>query len=147
MPGQKARRNPAEGRKGLRTIRQTVTIDAAPEAVYEAYVDPKKHAAFTGAGATGSPRVGGKFTASDGYIEGEYVELLKGRKIVHWWTTSEWPLGSPPSLIELRLKPKGKSTELTMIHSRVPAEQAARYAEGWQEYYWKPLKKYFACER
>jgi activator of HSP90 ATPase len=127
----------------FRTIRQKVTIDASPLEVYNAYVDPRKHAAFTGEGATGTPRVGGKFTASDGYIAGRYVVLEKGKKIVHWWTTTEWPDGYPPSKIELRLRPKGEKTELTMIHSRVPAEQADRYAEGWKEYYWEPLKRYF----
>ena len=50
----------------FRTIRQRVIIDARPNDVFDAYVNPKKHAAFTGAGATGMPRVGGRFTASDG---------------------------------------------------------------------------------
>jgi uncharacterized protein YndB with AHSA1/START domain len=127
----------------FRTIEQTVIIDASPMDVYEAYVDPKKHAAFTGQDATGTPKVGGKFTAGDGYISGEFTELVKGRKIVHWWTTTEWPDGYPPSRMELRLRPKGKKTELTMIHSKVPAEQADSYAEGWQEFYWEPLKRYF----
>jgi hypothetical protein len=45
--------------------------------------------------------------------------------------------------MELRLKPVGKKTELTMIHSRVPAEQSAKYAQGWKEFYWEPLKEYF----
>ena len=125
------------------TIRQTVLIGASPAEVYEAYVNPKKHADFTGSPATGTPRVGGKFTASDGYISGEYVELERGKRIVHWWTTTEWPEGYPPSKMEPRLKPKGKKTELTIIHSKVPAEQAKRYAEGGQEYYLEPLKKYF----
>jgi uncharacterized protein YndB with AHSA1/START domain len=128
----------------FRTIEQTVLIEASPQEVFEAYVDPKKHAAFTGQGASGTPKVGGRFTASDGYISGEYTELVKGKKIVHLWTTTEWPEGYPASKIELRLRPKGKRTELTMIHSRVPAEQADMYAEGWQDYYWEPLKRYFA---
>jgi uncharacterized protein YndB with AHSA1/START domain len=128
----------------FRTIKQVVIIDASPGDVYEAYVDPKKHAAFTGQSATGNPKVGGKLTTSDGYISAEYTELVKGKKIVHWWTTTEWPEGYPPSKLELTLRPKGKKTELTMIHSKVPAEQAGQYAEGWQEYYWDPLKKYFA---
>jgi activator of HSP90 ATPase len=126
------------------TIRQTVLIDASPADVFDAYVDPRKHAAFTGSPATGSPRVRGKFTASDGYISGEYVVLEKGKRIVHKWTTTEWPEGYPPSQIELKLKPKGRKTELTMIHTRVPAEQVEMYREGWMEYYWEPLKEYFA---
>jgi activator of HSP90 ATPase len=125
-------------------IKQTVLIDASPAEVYEAYVDPKKHAAFTGQGATGSPKVGGKFTAGDGYISGKYLVLEKGKKILHEWTTTEWPAGYPPSLLELRLRAKGKKTELTMLHTKVPEEQVDYYAEGWKEFYWVPLKKHFA---
>ena len=44
------------------------TIEASPMEVYEAHVDLKKQAAFTGEGAAGSPRVGGKFTASGRYF-------------------------------------------------------------------------------
>jgi len=128
----------------FKAIRQTVLIDASPTEVYEAYVDPKKHAEFTGEGATGTPRVGSKVTASGGYITGKYLELQKGRVILQEWTTTEWPEGYPPSLLELTLKAKGKKTELTMVHSKVPAEQAARYAEGWMEYYWEPLKRFFS---
>ncbi|HKT21212.1 MAG TPA: SRPBCC domain-containing protein [Nitrososphaerales archaeon] len=128
----------------FKTIRQTVTLDSTPMEAYEAYVDPRKHAAFTGDVATGNPRVGGRFTASSGYIDGKYIELIPGRKIVHWWTTTEWPAGYPPSKMELRFRAEGKKTVLTMIHSKVPAEQAPRYAEGWREYYWEPLKRYLA---
>jgi len=29
-----------------------------------------------------------------------------------------------------------------MVHSRVPADQAAYYKQGWIDAYWKPLKEY-----
>ncbi len=125
------------------TIKQVTIIDASPIEVYEAYVDPKKHAAFTGDTATGTARVGGMFAAGSGYISGKYLELEKGKKILHEWTTTEWPRGYPPSLVELTFKPRGKKTELTMVHSKVPAEQAEDYHQGWKDYYWVPLKKYF----
>ena len=125
-------------------IKQTVLLEASPVEVYEAYADPKKHSAFTGQGATGVPKVGGKFTAGDGYITGKFLELEKGKRILQEWTTTEWPEGYPPSLLELRLRAKGKKTELTMIHSRVPEEQVEYYADGWKEWYWEPLKKYLA---
>lgn len=127
----------------FKVIKQVAIIDASPVEVYEAYVDPKKHAAFTGDSATGTAKVGGKFAAGDGYISGNYLALEKGKRILQEWTTTEWPEGYPPSLVELILKPKGKRTELTMIHSKVPAEQAADYDRGWQDYYWEPMKKYF----
>ena len=123
-------------------IRQTVLVDATPQEVYEAYVNPKKHEAFTGSRATGSPKVGGKFTAWDGYIEGKYTELVKGKKIVHEWTTSEWPSGYPPSLIEITLRKSGAKTRLTFVQTKVPAEQVEEYRQGWIDNYWDPLKKY-----
>jgi uncharacterized protein YndB with AHSA1/START domain len=126
------------------TIRQTVLLDASPVEVYEAYVDPKKHSAFTGQSATGTAKAGSKFTAGDGYIKGRYLELVKGKKIVHEWTTTEWPEGYPVSIMELTMKAKGKKTELKMVHSKVPEDQVEYYAEGWEEFYWEPLKKYLA---
>jgi len=125
------------------TIRQTALIDATPLQVYEAYVDPKRHAAFTGQSASGAPRVGGRFTAGDGYITAKHLELEKGKKVVQEWKTTEWPEGYPPSLLELTLKAKGKKTELTMVHSKVPEEQVDYYADGWRSFYWKPMKEYF----
>jgi uncharacterized protein YndB with AHSA1/START domain len=119
-------------------------IDGSPSDVYEAFVNPKKHAEFTWSPATGAPRVGGMFTAWGGYISGRYIELEKGKRVVHEWMTTEWPPSYPPSVVELTFRPMGNKTRLTMVHSKVPAEQAESYAEGWKESYWEPLKKYFA---
>jgi hypothetical protein len=30
-----------------------------------------------------------------------------------------------------------------MVHSDVPLEQADDYEEGWKEYYWEPMVRYF----
>ena len=125
-------------------IKQIEIVSATPAEVYQAYVDPNKHAAFTGTETTGTPKVGGKFNTGDGYISGKYLNLEPGKKIRHEWTTTEWPTGYPPSIVELTLKPKKDGeTELTMVHSKVPAEQIEDYTEGWKEFYWRPLKKYF----
>jgi activator of HSP90 ATPase len=63
------------------TIRQKVTVPAKPIEVYGAFVDAKKHSAFTGSRATGEGEVGRKFTAWDGYISGKFLELKEGKKI------------------------------------------------------------------
>jgi activator of HSP90 ATPase len=128
-------------------IRQKVQFEAGLEEVFEVYVNPKKHAEFTGSPATGTPRVGDRFTAWDGYILGKFLVLEKGRRVILEWKTTEWPAGYPPSLVELTLKEKGKKTELTMIHSKVPAGQAKEYAQGWKDYYWEPLKEYFRKDK
>ena len=125
------------------TIEQKVVIPATPDEVYEAFMDAKKHSAFTGGKATSNPKVGGKFTAWDGYISGKNLELEKGKKIVQEWITTEWPKGYPPSRLELTFKKVKDGTEISMVHSDVPAEQADDIEQGWIDFYWKPLKDYF----
>jgi activator of HSP90 ATPase len=125
------------------TIRQKATIPAEPAVVYEAFIDAKKHSAFTGSKATGDGRVGSKFTAWDGYISGKNIALEAGKRIVQEWVTSEWPDDFPPSRLELTFKKVKGGTEISMIQSDVPAEQADELKEGWTEFYWKPLKNYF----
>ena len=125
------------------TITQSVTIGSTPDKVYDALMDSKSHAAITGSSAKMSSVVGGKFTAWDGYIIGKNLELVKGKKIVQEWSTTEWPKGYPPSHLEITLTKSKEGTTLKMVHSRVPASQRADYAEGWRDYYWKPLRAYF----
>src|SRR5262245_23616621 len=104
----------------VKTLTQKIVVPAAPEEVYEAFVNASKHAAFTESPATGSGRVGGKFTAWDGYISGVNRELVKGKRIVQDWKTSEWPEGAGPSTLELTFGAVKGGTEICMIHSNVP---------------------------
>lgn len=125
------------------TIKQNVVVPASPDEVYETFLDAEKHSAFTGSKATCNPKVGGKFTAWDGYISGKNLELEKGKKIVQEWITTAWPPGYPPSRLELTLKKVKEGTEISMSHSNVPAEQADDYEQGWTNFYWNPLRDYF----
>jgi activator of HSP90 ATPase len=129
------------------TITQKVSISASPDEVYDAFIDAKKHSAFTGAKATGEARVGAEITAWDGYITGKNLELEKGKRIVQEWSTSEWPKGYSPSRLELTFCKVEGGTEVTMVHSKVPAEQADEYRQGWVDNYWDLLKEYFAKKK
>jgi activator of HSP90 ATPase len=132
--------------KETKTIRQTVSLSAAPEDVYDALIDPKKHSEFTGEPATCDPKVGGAFSAWDEYITGKNLVLERGKRIVQEWKTSEWPEGYGPSILELTLKKNGKETLLTMVQSEVPAEQVEEYRQGWVDNYWEPLEEYLHRE-
>jgi activator of HSP90 ATPase len=125
-------------------IEQTVFFQAAPQDIYDALLDPKKHSAFTGSPAATSSRKGATFTAWEGYIIGKNLELVKGKKIVQDWKTTEFPEEYPFSRLELTLTAKRGGTELKMVHSKVPAEQVASYTSGWKSSYWGPLKAYIA---
>lgn len=130
-------------KRELAEIEQTVTIPATPEEIYDAFMDPKKHAKFTGSEATGNPVVGGEFSAWDGYIHGKNLELKIGKLIVQEWTNTDFPEGYPTSRFELTLKKVPEGTEIHMVHSKIPAGQAEELKKGWIEFYWEPLRKYF----
>jgi uncharacterized protein YndB with AHSA1/START domain len=129
------------------TITQKVVIPASPEEVYDAFVDAKKHSAFTGAKATSHVKVGGEFSAWDGYINGKHLELEPGARIIQEWITTEWPEGYPPSRLQFTFHKVKGGTELKMVHSKVPAEQADEYKQGWIDNYWDPLKDYFGKKK
>ncbi|MDQ1280726.1 MAG: hypothetical protein QG670_1989 [Thermoproteota archaeon] len=124
-------------------IRQKIVVSAETQEVYEAFMNAKQHSKFTGSKATCDARVGGSFTAWDGYISGKNLELEKGKKIVQEWITTSWPEGYPPSSLELNFKKTEGGTEISLVQSKVPKEQAEELEKGWSDYYWEPLKNYF----
>jgi activator of HSP90 ATPase len=124
-------------------ITQKIIINASISEVYEAYTNSKKQSAFTGSKASGEPRVGSKFSAWDGYIQGKYIDLEKNSKVVQEWITTDWPKNFPASRLELIFKDLGDKTEISMIHSDVPAEMEDELRQGWIDFYWDPLKDYF----
>jgi activator of HSP90 ATPase len=128
-------------------ITQKVIIPATPMEVYEAYIDEEKQTEFTGSKATSDSKVGGEFTAWDGYITGKYIELEPGKKIAQEWTSTDFPERMPPSRFEISLKEVKGGTELMMTHSGVPEESAEDIGQGWKDYYWEPMKKYFKSRK
>jgi hypothetical protein len=62
-------------------IRQKVIFKASPHDVYEALMDSRKHAAFTGGRAKISRSVGGSIHAYDNYISGKNIELVPDKRL------------------------------------------------------------------
>jgi len=119
-------------------------IPASPERVYRAWLDAEEHSRFTGSPATSDPYVGGRFTAWDGYIQGTYRLLAQDRRIQQSWRTTDFPKGSPDSELDVHFHPEKRGTNLTLVHSEIPANQGHDYGKGWISYYFEPLKRYFA---
>ena len=124
------------------TIRQTLLLDAPPHDVFEAILDSKKHSAFTKDKASLSRKVGGKFTAFDGYIEGKNLRIEKDEVIVQSWRTTDFKESDPDSKVMFHFSKKGKGTRLVFVHSNVPNRLAEELRQGWLDFYWAPLKAY-----
>ncbi|HEY6237642.1 MAG TPA: SRPBCC domain-containing protein [Thermoplasmata archaeon] len=127
------------------TIRQRVVIHAPPETVYRALLSSRIHAAFTGSSARITAKVGSKFMAWGGYIHGENLRLVPGRRIVQSWRAfeTEWPR-THLSRVEFRLAPVTQGTRLTLTHSGVPSTYLRQLSKGWKWAYWDPMNRYFA---
>jgi activator of HSP90 ATPase len=123
-----------------KTIRQTVTLKASPHSVYEALMDSRKHAKFTGGKASISQMVGGKFSTYDGYASGVNQELVADKKIVQTWRAGDWPDGHY-SKVTFSLSAVEGGTRLTFTQSGVPEEQYEDVSQGWKDYYWTPIKE------
>jgi activator of HSP90 ATPase len=122
-------------------IHQTVIFKATPHEVYESLMDAEKHAAFTGSKASLSRQIGGEISAYDGYISGKNVELVPDKKIVQTWRAVDWPEGLFSQVtFEIGVIPEG--TRLDFSHAGLPEGTEDEFAQGWQDNYWDPMKKF-----
>jgi uncharacterized protein YndB with AHSA1/START domain len=125
-----------------RTIRQNVTIAAAPARVYAALIEEGRHAKFTGDKAKISRKAGGAVSCYGGYITGFNLELVPSRRIVQAWRARDWPAGTF-SIVTFALSrgPRG-ATRLSFTQTGVPASDFRDKSEGWRSHYWRPLRAY-----
>ena len=122
-------------------LRQTRTFSAPAKDLYEAFMDSRKHAKFTGAPAKISAKEGGNFTAFSGALEGTTLELKPNKKIVQSWRSSEWPEGHYSRLtISFARAGRGK-TRLTLTQSNIPNNDFEGVKKGWISFYWEPMAK------
>jgi len=125
-----------------KTIRQTVLFDSPPHEVFEALLDSKQHAAFTGDKAKINRRIGGTFSVFGGWAKGKTLRLEKDKIIVQSWRTVEFAVDDPDSQVMFHFSKKGKGTRLIFVHSKVPEDQVKAVRQGWKDFYWRPLKAY-----
>ena len=125
-----------------KTIKQTAIFKAEPHEVYEALMDSKKHAEFTGATAKINRKIGGKFSVYDGGLSGTNIGLIQDKKIVQGWKCEmeNWP-EDHYSEATFSLKKINGGTKLEFKQTGVPTACYKDISGGWKEYYWKPMKK------
>ena len=128
------------GKKGF-TLSTILPVGA--EKIYKAWLSSDGHSAMTGSPAKVNARVGGKFTAWDGYISGKTLELEPTHRILQAWRTTEFPEDATDSMVEILLKETEGGTKITLKHSNMPEEQVDSYRQGWENFYFTPMKEYF----
>jgi activator of HSP90 ATPase len=122
----------------------SANIPATPEQIYEAWLSSEGHSQMTGSPAEVQGRSGGSFKAWDGYIWGKTLELESYHRIVQAWRTSEFPEESPDSRVEILLEESNGGTKITLIHTDIPEGQGESYKQGWEDFYFTPMRAYFS---
>jgi activator of HSP90 ATPase len=143
-PQQQTAAGQSTGAEGLLTyLHQEVDFHAAPHRIYEALLDAKQFAAFTGMPAQMNREPGGAFSTFGGRIEGRNVELVPDKRVVQAWRPASWDAGVY-SIVRFELVARESQTRLVLDHTGFPEGSFRHLNSGWYERYWEPLKKFLA---
>lgn len=132
---------PVEDQLAPTSIHQEIDFTANPQRVYDALLDAKQFAAFSGKAAEIDRKEGGTFSLFNGHIVGRNVELVPNQRIVQAWRVVTWAEGTY-SIARFQLTAKGAGTHLIFDHTGFPEGLHDHLAQGWEEDYWSLLKKY-----
>jgi len=126
-------------------IVREIYIEAAPEVVFEFFVDEEKITRWLAVEATMDPRPGGvcrqlhQGDDDDGgrsgqfHMHGEFVEVQPPNRVVFTWGFTEPEIGVPPgsSTVEVTLRAVNTGTQVRLVHSGLPESEIGDHAAGW----------------
>ncbi len=134
----------SKGIEGLLTyLHQEIEMKASRQRIYEALLDSKQFATFTGMPAEIDRAVGGAFSLFGGLITGRNVELVANQRIVQVWRPADWE-GGVYTLVKFELKDWASQTKLILDHTGFPEGNFRHLDSGWYLRYWEPLRKFLA---
>jgi uncharacterized protein YndB with AHSA1/START domain len=122
-----------------------VHLPASAARLYRMYLDPKQHAAFTGAPVKIAARAGAAFTAFGGAISGTVLQVVPNRLIVQSWRSKMFGRGDLDSTLVLTFWPEKAGGRIELIHVNVADRDFAGVSEGWSKYYWQPWRQYLTA--
>jgi activator of HSP90 ATPase len=123
-------------------IVQTAKFPASAKDLYDIYLDPKRHAAFTGGPVKISPKPGSKFDAFKGMLSGSTIAVVPGKMIVQRWRSMHFKKSDLDSILVLTFSQEGKQGRIDLVHVNVPVHDYKGVTTGWKKYYWMPLRAY-----
>ncbi|MGD0730581.1 MAG: SRPBCC family protein [Terracidiphilus sp.] len=129
--------------QSLTSIHYQIDFHPSPARLYQAILDQKQFAAFSGMPATIDPIPGGAFSQFGGLIVGRTIELVPNQRIVQAWRPTHWDPGIY-SIVHFEFNPRAAETTLIFDHTGFPAGEYDSLDRGWYSHYWNPLKKFLA---
>lgn len=125
-----------------RTIQMAAVLPAAPERLFDMYLDPAEHAAFTGAPVTISPEPGSAFRAFNDVLSGTMLQVVPKRLIVQSWRSPHWGQNDVDSTLVLSFLPDDNGARIELVQVNVVEADFAGVCHGWERFYWTPWRAY-----
>jgi uncharacterized protein YndB with AHSA1/START domain len=125
-----------------RTVTLAVELPAPAARLYRMYLNPKEHAAFTGAPVKIAARAGARFSAFGGALSGTILQLIPDRLIVQSWRSTQFAKADLDSTLVLSFWTKGRGARIELTQVNVADSDFAGVSEGWSKYYWTPWRAY-----
>ena len=127
----------------MKNIKKHYHIKASAEDIFTALTNPLTIEIWTGASAVMEPVAGTEFSLWDGDITGMNLEFEPGKKIVQEWffEEDEELEADQKSIVTIKLHNDGYATDVELLHINIPDEAFDNIVEGWDKYYFKPLKE------
>jgi activator of HSP90 ATPase len=126
-------------------IQQTVVLPAPAERLFEMYLDPAEHAAFTGHPVAIGAEPGAVFEAFGGQLSGAILAVVRPCLIVQSWRSVKFASDDVDSTLILKFTadgPQPGSGRIDLVHLDVPSHDYQDVVDGWQKYYWAPWQAY-----
>jgi uncharacterized protein YndB with AHSA1/START domain len=127
-----------------RTIQLAASLPAPAERLFDMYLDPVEHAAFTGAPVTVAPHPGAPFRAFNDVLTGTILQVVPQRLIVQSWRSPHWGPDDLDSTLILRFVPEQDGGRIELTHVNVVDQDFAGVSHGWEKFYWTPWRAYLA---
>ena len=127
-------------------IKHTTILQCTPQQAYNAWLDSQIHGEIIGANAVIIPMVGGAFSLWDDNTTGRTIELYPSKyKIVQSWRDNSmgWSNDYFTTITLQFVKEDDNRTRLNFTQTGIPENDTKSIEDGWEEYYWVPMKQYF----
>ena len=129
-----------------RNIIIAASLPAPPDKLFDMYLDPAAHAAFTGFPVTLEPHAGGPFRAFDGMLSGTLLHIEPKKLIVQTWRSANWPAEAIDSVLTLSFWSENDGARIELVHVNVAEGDFAGVSQGWEKYYWTPWRAYLIAK-
>jgi uncharacterized protein YndB with AHSA1/START domain len=118
------------------------SLPAPPETLFDMYLDPAAHAAFTGFPVTIGSRAGSPFRAFDGGLSGTILHIEPKRLIVQTWRSINFSSDDIDSVLVLSFWSEEQGARIELVQINVADRDFAGVSHGWEKYYWAPWRAY-----